>query len=231
MLPMKYAKLRSERLELVRHAVSKVVDIKCLRGSWVAQDFHVSRIDGSSFSDVDLASSDKYPISDSARNRIYDTLTKHGFPLRVSAHREDSLALVSVIDARILKICEYLSKIYNRDPNADCLNYWRAKTVLLLLQNSTTEGCEAISNRIGTPDSRAAFAVKLGEQSVFDKERAARLINSFGSEVAREFLKRGIETEPETAYVLETASRLQQCSSINSWLQSYVIAKMGIDAS
>lgn len=223
---MEYEQLREERCALVRSAVTAVVELTCLRGSWVGGDFHLSIISGLSFSDVDLSSSEAKPVSDKIIQRISERLVKAGFPLRVSAHREEDLAQVTLEDAGILKIAEYLSKVPSESGDSQYVNYWRAKTVLLLLQSKVNEGYRVTSDRIGTPEARNAFAVKLGIESVFSSDSAARLIEHFGNDTARDFLEQCLVSGPGPAYREEIASRVCQCQSVSPWLRDYILKKM-----
>jgi len=149
-----------------------------------------------------------------------------GFPLPVSAHREDELASVTLEDARVLKIGEYLSKVDFHGFDSEHTNYWRAKTVLLLLRLNVNESYQAISERIGTMDAQHAFAVKLGVESVLSVDSARRLIESFGEDLAREFLCRCILSNPGPAYCADIVCRVNRCESFSPWLRQYLLAKM-----
>lgn len=225
-----YSTRRQRASALVRCSVSAVMDLRSLRGSWAAGDFHLDQGSGMSFSDVDLAASVNGNELQGQRQLISHALLQAGFPLPVSTHREQELASVSLKDARVLKIGEYLSKVHSGGGDLGYVSYWRAKTVLLLLRTHVTESYEAIVKRLGTPDAEQALAVKLGTQQEFPVESARRLIEAFGEEHARAFLSRCILSRPDLAYRTEIAFLIERCKSFTPWLREYILQKMNIEA-
>lgn len=225
--PYDYLRRREQRWVLVRQAVSTTSSVQCLRGSWVAGDFHLDRTGNRSFSDVDLAFGSDSSVSDAARQFISDALSQAGFPLRVSIHREEALARLTSQDARILKMAEFLVHTASVPRGSPLAAYWLAKTSLLLLRETSNEGCGAIAERIGTAEAQLAFAVKLGEQTTFTAENARQLMEGSGNDIAHEFLRRCVLVCPAPAYRDEVADRLRQCESFTPWLLDYVLAKLG----
>jgi hypothetical protein len=203
------------------------MDLGCLRGSWAAGDFHLARSKRISFSDVDLICEDEQGF-DTKRQIVVRLLRSEGFPLPVSAHREDDLCRVTLGDARVLKIGEYLSKVRPGCGDSRHISYWRAKTVLLLLRSVEGESYQAISERIGTADAQDALAVKLGSKSLFSVVGSSRLIESFGEEMAREFLRYCVISNQKPDYRVEIVRRVHQCKSFSPWLREYILAKMRI---
>lgn len=231
MNPSEYLNWRDNRQKLVHEIVSAAIELKFLRGSWAKGDFHLDRVSGLSFSDLDLVSIETGEnLRSLIKQKISENLSKIGLYLNVSVHKDEAISYMSLEDARILAIGEYFAKIRLSDSNIQYIGYWRAKTILLLLRLNLNERYKEVAERINSIDALSALAVKLGIESSFTIDHAVNLLQLLRKDsVTREFLHCLLSPKIEQSYCIDIAVRLRQCQSISRWLQDYLISKMRIE--
>ena len=200
-----------------------------LQGSWKADDFHLCIDDNISYSDVDILAEG---IEEFERNKFIQTisleLSKYfDNPISVSIHNRNSLYKMSISDAQVLGIAEYIAQYrkivaivsYPKD-------YIDTKFTLLLLRHSFNERYQEVSCRIGTIEAQRALDVKLGKEKTFPLEYGKSLITKFGNTTAVQFLNHCLLNNPNDKTANSTLSQLAECVTIDQWLHSYLASKI-----
>lgn len=222
--------LRQEHRQFVLDTLAQNDLLPALRGSWRYGDFHLSRVDGFSLSDLDLVIPGLSPAS---RKMIQYKLQKdlaRLFPLKVSIHSADSLLTMSLADSFILNIGEFIAKTRMVKIGDASYDHTVAKISLLLLRTYPEERYSEVACRIGTLEALSALAVKLGGETKFSSDAATQLLKSpsAASSIALEFLERCVLEPAGEDFVKSLRNRLNLCASIQPWLRQYLIRKMKI---
>lgn len=194
-----------------------------VRGSWRYGDFHLDQ-SGRSLSDLDLVVEELYP-HDRAALRT-SLIAELPIVMNVSIHPRDSLIEMNLQESRILNTCEFISKL-RAWPRHD-LSYTRAKILLLLSRQSTLERYTDVAARLGTPQSRHALRVKLGQSSRFSIHDSVALASSSGQVKAVEFIEQCVVQEPTPSFLARLVKDLRSCTTIDSWLKQHLLGKMGL---
>jgi hypothetical protein len=198
----------------------------CLRGSWLRGDFHLMPDGTRSYSDVDLvvlsADADmRLCIAQECARDIGRRL-----PMKVSVHPADSLALVGLDDSFYLGIGEYIAKSRANEWGKGGLDYLRAKLVLMLLRRTCQETYEEIVKRLEDPDGRRAWETKLGCESAFSIECAARLVGHHGHALAQECIAECVRVPASPAWIDRVLCGVRHAPTIEPWLRDYLVDKV-----
>ena len=200
-----------------------------LRGSWKNGDFHWNIDKGITYSDIDILIEG---ISIELRQKMAKAITDEtanfsNAPIHTSIHPQNALDLMDLKDSRVLNICEYISKFISFSSYEQRgLEYLRAKILLLLLRNHTSERYIDVRNRIQTPEVQRAYGVKLGLYPIFSIEDARTLIYKFGDQMSKIFYDHCLRSIPSSSYINSIVSTLQNCNTIDRWLKDYMIDKL-----
>ncbi|MEA2206797.1 MAG: hypothetical protein QOE77_3573 [Blastocatellia bacterium] len=146
--------------------------------------------------------------------------------MKVSIHPADSLLKMTLEDSFVLNIGEFIAKTHMRATNEPLYEHTLAKISLLLLRIHTTERYTDIAYRIGTREAFSALSVKLGATTGFPLQAARRLLKLGSTSFSSEFFERCVLQRANADFLYLLRNRIQLCSSIELWLQEYLIAKI-----
>lgn len=200
-----------------------------LKGSWQSCSFHLSINENISYSDVDLLVN---AIDEPKRNELieaiqYDLTEYFDNSISVSIHNRRSLYQMSISDAQILGVAEYIAQYRKiRTTLSFPKDYIDTKFTLLLLRNSFDERYQDVSVRIGTTEAKRALDVKMGRKKTFPLEYAKSLIDEYGNPTAVQFLNHCLLNSPNDNITKSTLSQLAQCKTIDRWLYCYLVSKV-----
>jgi len=200
-----------------------------LKGSWKANDFHLSIEGNTSYSDVDILIKG---IDEIKRKALMEKIN-HDFseyfdnPISVSIHSGNSLYQMNIFDAHILGVAEYIAQYRKIQINSFCSkDYIDAKFTLLLLRKSFDERYQDIAEKIGTIEAKRALDVKLGKKRKFPYEYAKSLIHKFGTPTAVQFLNNCLLNKPNDDTAKSILSQLSRCKTIDQWLYNHLVNKI-----
>lgn len=225
--PNSYWDLRDSRRDRLFAVLNTHGVLEGLRGSWLYGDFHLSCTGQRSLSDVDLVVTSISEIKRSLlARRLTDEITEF-LPMRVSIHKEDSLQYMSLSDAVLMAIAEFIVKLRHDVPQCRVTrDYLRAKITLLLHRNTLNERYSAVANRVGGPHATRALDVKLGSSESFPLESAVTLLESLRGALPLEFGQECLVQEPTDDYIEFVEKRVRLAKTVEPWLQQYVIDKI-----
>jgi len=223
-----------EKRKMTRNFLLKILEkhgvTSCnLKGSWEADDFHLSLEGNISYSDIDIF----IKGIDGIRRDILVQKISHDLarcfdnPIAVSIHSLNSLYQMNIFDAQMLGIAEYIAQYRRLKTNPFySKGYIDAKFTLLLLRNSFDERYQDVAKRIGTLEAERAIDVKLGKEKTFPHEYAKSLIHEHGTTVAVHFLNKCLLDEPDDNTANSTLEKLSRCETIDRWLYGYLVNKV-----
>jgi hypothetical protein len=198
-----------------------------LRGSWASGEFHLSRGEGFSLSDVDLIA--VRPEGPRLLPTVQASMERLGLP-KVSCHPPGSFGGLSLLDGFWLDVTQFAVEI-GAEPVLPVSQevsqaYATAKLALRLARVSAHECLADVARRLSSREANAAMAVKLGLRQEFSARRGLSLIrrHAAGNRYLRAVAEECLGTSGPDLVKLRQA--LCACATVPLWLLQYQLAKL-----
>jgi len=224
----RYVAHRKRRTGLVYAVVEECgAGLGSLRGSWHYGDFHLALDGARSFSDLDLvlvgASREEISLMGEAiEHRLASSLK-----LKVAIHPTESMMGMTLEDAKLLLVGEYLISTFRKVPDGYMtLDYVRAKIALLFLRTSREERYEAVLRRLDSELVTRAGMVKFGSRSEFSVVNMAQCLGGELNEVVAGFVRECLVGRPSSGFLEEWKQKVQEAPSVGRWLKNLVITRV-----
>lgn len=196
-----------------------------VRGSWRHGDFHLSLGSMVSYSDLDLVVmgtvEELVRLSDELARRLSSTLR-----LKIAIHPVESMAGMSLEDARLLLIGEYIISMVRKVPTGlMSADYVRAKIALLFLRSRLDERYLDVAHR-ARREATVAVQVKFGGADRFSADQMASCLSSADDANTRRFVEGCLFGEPDQRFLREWTEDVVQAPSVDPWLKEFVVARV-----
>lgn len=223
--PSGYLERRMKASAFVHEAMhGSGVAAGAVRGSWRHGDFHLSLGSTVSFSDLDLVVmgtvDELVRLSDELAGRLISTLR-----LKIAIHPVESMAGMSLEDARLLLIGEYIISMARKVPTGlMSADYVRAKIALLFLRSRLDERYLDVARRTGCEG--AAAQVKLGGGDRFSAGQMASCLSSVDDANTRRFVDGCLFGGPDRRFLRGWAEDVVRAPSVDPWLKEFVVTRV-----
>lgn len=222
-----YLERRERAQQFLRDALAHCgIESDAMRGSWRHDDFHLSPDGRVSFSDLDLVlpGATDVEIAD-LRMAIHRALSP-ALQIPVSIHPVESMRDLSVGDARLLVIGEYVISIFRKVTSGRMsADYARAKVSLLFLRATRGERYRDVARRIDDDTVTRAVRVKLGTADDFSVDDLRDCLQGQQDATIQRFVAQCVLRSPGPEFMRAWEEEVLAASSVTTWLKEFLIAR------
>ena len=148
--------------------------------------------------------------------------------IKVSIHSKASLDNMSILDAQLLVLGEYIV-MYRKNVQSKKIprDYFIAKSILLLLRNRRNETYGEVNSRLNKNSINTCFLIKIGHIHAFPSQIIQTIMQDFADHKRlMYFLEHAYFNDPDYEYESTVLNKLYKAETIDKWLKDYFHSKM-----